>query len=339
MCISIQPAFVHDERWLSFVRANPELTLFQSPRWCAVIEKTYGFATGVLLACEGDTVVGGMPFAQIEDFRGSRRVAFPFADNVEPLPYSLWPAFEGWIGADSVPWTVRTRCRPTGLAAQSNEAAKHHMLELPASPEESRKFYHVKHIQNLKQAAKAGLTHRSLNAMDGIDIFYRLHSNVRKFKHGLLPQPYGFFRNIHDEFFPDDGFVLVAEQGDRTVSAMLFIACGSTLYYKFSASALDALLVRPNHFLITKAIEQAISLGFKQIDLGISDTEGLIRFKERIGGCASPIFSASYNIIRKSEATLQVEQALGELTSILTGSELPLAAAQRGGDVLYRFFT
>jgi CelD/BcsL family acetyltransferase involved in cellulose biosynthesis len=339
MAISIQAAVAHDERWLSFVRANPDLTLFQSPRWCSVIEKTYGFATNVLLALEGDAVLGGMPFAHIEDFRGARRVAFPFADNVEPLPDSLWPAFETWIAADAVPWTIRSRVQPTQLAAQFKEAATHHVLALPATVEETQALYHFKHVQNLKQAAKAGLTHRRLHGLDGVDAFYQLHSNVRKTKHGLLPQPYAFFRHIYDEFFPEDGFVLVAEHERRIVSAMLFIGCGSTLYYKFSASALDALLVRPNHFLITKAIEEGIALGFKQVDLGISDTEGLIRFKERIGGTASPVFSASYNPVEKTDATRQVEKALGELTSILTDAELPLAAAQRGGDVLYRFFT
>lgn len=339
MYITLREVGADDARWVSFAFSDPALTLFQSPRWSRVVAATYEFEARVLLAFEGETLVAGMPFCHIDDFRGPRRVAFPFADNVEPLPVPLWPQFEAWIANDEYPWSVRTRCEPGELADQRREAAKHHAIELPQAVEETRALYHYKHLQNVKQAEKAGLTFRRLDGIEAINVFYALHSNVRKTKHGLLPQPYRFFETIRQEFFPDEGFVLVAEQGERVVSAMLFIACGSTLYYKFSASALDALLVRPNHFLITKSIEEAVRLGFRRMDLGISDTEGLIRFKDRIGGKSSDVFAAFYNTVAKTNAVREIESALGKLTSLLTAKELPLDAAQRGGDILYRFFT
>ena len=336
--LTIREIAAHDERWLNFCAQHPELTLFASPAWSAVIERTYGFSARVLVANEGDTLVGGLPFAHIEDFRGARRVAFAFADNLEPLPSSLWPQFEAWIAQDTVPWNVRTLCEPQ-RAASSRETAKHHAIDLPSTPEEAHRAFHSKHLQNLKQAQRAGLSSRTLDGMAGIECFYDLHSRVRKNKHGLLPQPFAFFREIHAAFFPDRGFVLVAEQEGNPVSAMLFLICNGTLYYKFSASSLEALSVRPNHFLITKAIEWAIGAGLRRIDLGISDTEGLIRFKERIGGAARPVYTAAYNPREKTPEIAQVERALTDLTAILTAADAPLESAQRGGDVLYRFFT
>jgi CelD/BcsL family acetyltransferase involved in cellulose biosynthesis len=336
---TIREVDAQDERWQRFCTARPALTLFQSPGWSNVIARTYGFGMRVLLELENENVLGGLPFAHIEDFRGPRRVALAFADNLEPLPLDAWEAFESWIAADDLPWTIRTMCKPTARAASVRTAASHHAIDLPDVYEAAAERFHYKHVQNLKQAQKAGLRHRRLRSVEGVEAFYALHSLVRKNKHRLLPQPRAFFQAIYEEFFPDRGFVLLAEQGDTIVSAMLFLACGGTLYYKFSASALDALLVRPNHFLISKAIELAIEDGFDRLDLGISDTEGLVRFKERIGGAASDVYAASYNPREKTTGVAGVEKAFGDITEELTGDDVPLSAAQRGGEILYRFFT
>lgn len=328
-----------DSRWRAFCASHPDLTLFQSPSWSSVIGRTYDFSMRVLLVLEEDAVLGGLPFAHIEDFRGPRRVALAFADNVEPLPLALWDTLERSIASDTLPWTIRTTARPSELAANSRAAAYQHTIELPSTFDEARERFHYKHVQNLKQAEKAGLNWRVAADESGIVAFYELHSLVRKNKHGLVPQPRAFFEAIFEEFFPDNGFVLIAEHNDRIVSAMLFLACGRSLYYKFSASALDSLLLRPNHYLITQAIGYAIERGFDKLDLGISDTEGLVRFKDRIGGKATDVYSAAYNPLQKSAGITQVERSLGELTQLLTAAEMPVEAAQRGGDILYRFFT
>lgn len=336
--MEISEAPLHDERWLSFCAQRNDVGLFQSPEWSRSIEATYGFSMRVLLATESTKVVAGLPFAHIDDFRGARRVALAFADDLEPVPEGAWPHFEGWIAADTLPWTIRTVCVPS-LATSSKVAAQRHQIELPATFEEASQRFHYKHVQNLKQAEKAGLTHRRVSTIEGVEEFFRLHSLVRKNKHGLLPQPFALFKAIFDEFFPERGFVLLALQGEVVVSAMFFVASGKTLYYKFSASALESLLLRPNHFLISKAIETAISDGYERLDLGISDAEGLIRFKERVGGAARDVFAATYNPREKTSAVIEIEQTLGKLTQLLTEGDLPIAAAQRGGELLYRFFT
>jgi hypothetical protein len=337
--LTIHEVDARDERWHAFCASRSDLTLFQSPGWSNVIGTTYGFSMRALLALSDDRVEGGLPFAHIEDFRGPRRVALAFADNLEPLPVQLWPHFEQWILADTLPWNIRSLCVPGDRADTSRLAATHHAIDLPEAYEAAAARFHYKHVQNIKQAHKAGLTFRELTSPEGIDIFYELHSQVRKNKHGLVPQPRAFFDALYAEFFPHSGLVLLAEHAETVVSAMLFIACGTTLYYKFSASALDALNLRPNHFLITKAIERAIAAGYKRLDLGISDTEGLVRFKERIGGNATDVYAAAYNPREKLQGVKDVETALGEITTILTSADAPLSCAQRGGDVLYRFFT
>ena len=334
----IREVHAQSESWQVFCAEQAAPTLFQSPQWSAALERTYGFFMGGLIALEGDRVVAGMPYAQINDFRGGRRVTLPFSDNVEALPEQSWGIFEAYIAASGIPWSVRTRNVPTSLAGSQREAAQHHLIELPETFEAAASSFHLKHRQNYQQAQRAGLTVER-GGVELLPTFYALHTQVRRSKHGLLPQGLTFFTNICDVFFPEHGFILVAKDREQPVSAMFFLRYRDVLYYKFSASALDALRVRPNHFLITKAIEIAIEERMKALDLGISDAEGLIRFKQRIGGRASTVHAATYNAHDKSDAVKSLEQTLGDLTKLLTSEGLPDETVQKGGEILYRFFT
>jgi CelD/BcsL family acetyltransferase involved in cellulose biosynthesis len=337
--VAIEELSASDARWVSFCAQTPDTTLFQSPEWSAIIRETYDFSLRVLLATQNGAVVGGLPFAHIEDFRGPRRVALAFADNIEPLPMKLWPEFEQYLAEDSLPWTIRTLCKPSDGSHTSKVVAQHHAVHLPATFAEAEAAFNIKHKQKWRQSMRAGVTHRVDTSLDGLQTFYELHAETRKFKHGLMPQPLAFFETIHRRFFPENGFLLIAEHDESAIAAMFFLSYGSTLYYKFSASSLSSLSLRPNNLLITKAIEIAIERGYKKLDLGISDTEGLIGFKERIGGRASDVYSAVYNSREKSAAVTDVERAFGEITKALTAEDVPLAYAKRGGEILYKFFT
>jgi CelD/BcsL family acetyltransferase involved in cellulose biosynthesis len=337
--VAIEELSASDERWVSFCADRSDVTLFQSPEWSEIVRETYDFSLRVLLATEGRTVVGGLPFAHIEDFRGPRRVALAFADNLEPLPASLWHEFERYLAADALPWTIRTLCKPSDAAHSSKVVAQHHAVHLPPTFAEAEAAFNIKHKQKWRQAVRGGVTHRVDTSLDGLRLFYQLHTETRKFKHGLMPQPLAFFEAIHRRFFPQNGFLLIAEHEGAPIAVMFFLAYGSTLYYKFSASSLSSLPLRPNNLLITKVIEMAIERGYKKLDLGISDTEGLIGFKERIGGRASDVYSAVYNPREKSTAVSEVERAFGEITKVLTAEDVPSVYAQRGGEILYRFFT
>jgi hypothetical protein len=132
--------------------------------------------------------------------------------------------------------------------------------------------------------------------------------------------------------------VVAAHAAGRTVSAMLFIKWGDTLYYKFSASDLDALELHPNHYLLGKVVEEAVREGFTSVDLGISEDEGLVRFKRRLGADAVPVFSGKYLQPEKNDEVRTMETALGDLTRILTEPGVPIAAAQVAGDAVYRYF-
>jgi CelD/BcsL family acetyltransferase involved in cellulose biosynthesis len=325
----------HSARWLDFVKAHRP-TLFQSSDWADVIAATYGFPMRVAALVRGGRLVAGLPYAEVDDFRGRRRVAFAFADVCEPMGDG-WPALEHALCQEAVPWQIRSRVAP-GPLAESREVGVHQSISLAGGAEVVRSRLHPKQRANALAGERAGLTHRLLHADEAVETFYALHSRVRVAKHRLLPQPRAFFERLAERFFPDRGFVVAAQAAGRTVAAMLFIRWGDTLYYKFSASDLDALDMHPNHYLLGNVVEEAAREGFAAVDLGISEDEGLVRFKRRLGADAAPVYSGKYLQPEKSDAVRSMEAALSDLTRILTEPGVPLAAAQAAGNAVYRYF-
>jgi hypothetical protein len=325
----------HSARWLDFAKSHRP-TLFQSFDWADVVAATYGFPVRVAALARGGRLIAGLPYAEVDDFRGRRRVAFAFADVCEPLGDD-WPALERALCEDGVPWQIRSRVAP-GPQAEAREVGVHQMVSLAGGAAGVTSRLHPKQRANAIAGERAGLTHRLLSADEAVESFYALHSQVRVAKHRLLPQPRAFFERLAERFFPDRGFVVVAHAAGRTVAAMLFIKWGDTLYYKFSASDLDGLALHPNHYLLGKVVEEAASEGFTSVDLGISEDEGLVRFKRRLGAEAVPVFAARYLQPEKSDAVRSMEAAFGDLTRILTEPDVPLAAAQAAGAALYRYF-
>ena len=117
--------------------------------------------------------------------------------------------------------------------------------------------------------------------------FFDLHLTTRKYKYGLLAQPFAFFRHIWRQFLESrQGFLLLAVHDDRIVAGDLFLQWKSALYYKFNASSHDDLPHRPNDLLIWEAIRHAKLHGFTSLDFGLSDSdqEGLLRYKRKFGG-------------------------------------------------------
>ena len=326
-----------DPRWLGFVaKAGP--TLFQHPEWGSMIESVYGFPACVAMLVRGARIIGGLPYAEVKDFRGCRRVAYAFADVCEPLGEDAWSGLERALTTDGIPWQIRSRAVPFALARTVDRPGMHQAIDLPATADEARKRFHQKQRVNARRLERAGACCRKFSDASFIGPFYELFSALRKNKFRLLPQSRRHFELVAERYFPRGGFGLAAELDGRMVAGMMLLPEGDTLYIKYSASALDALELRPNNYLFSKAIDAAIESGFRRLDLGISVEPGLIRFKEHLGARSTPYHVARYGHEPPNESVRQLESALEHITKILTDPEVPLSAAVAGGDALYRFF-
>ena len=71
----------------------------------------------------------------------------------------------------------------------------------------------------------------------------------------------------------------------------MFLTYGSTIIYKYAASEVGTLDLRPNDFLVDHAIRLAIEQSFEQLDFGTSRVveTGLRRFKHKWGAVELPM--------------------------------------------------
>lgn len=327
-----------DPRWLSFV-ASARPSLFQAPRWCRLITAEYGFPAKVALALRGPTVVAGLPYAEVEDFRGPRRVAYPFSDFCDLLgDPSGWPAIEAALCADGLPWQIRSLAPPPGELQSVESPGVHQSVALPATSAQIAGIVHQKQRVNAQRLQRVGGTCRKVSDGSFLEPFYQLFATLRKRKFRLLPQSKTFFERLVSSYFPEKGFTLFAELNGNVLAAMILLAEGDTLYCKYSASNADGDSLRPSNFLFRTAVEEAIAGGYRRLDLGISVGSGLQRFKRHLGAESSPYYVGRYARQPKKEGVAEIEAALSKLTHILTEPELPLAAVVDGGAALYRFF-
>ena len=70
---------------------------------------------------------------------------------------------------------------------------------------------------------------------------------------------------------------------NEMVAANVYLICGDTLYYKFSTSRLDSLLLRPNNLLIWEGIKFAKERDLRYLDLGSSGFVAQIPNSDAIG--------------------------------------------------------
>jgi CelD/BcsL family acetyltransferase involved in cellulose biosynthesis len=327
-----------DERWISFLRlAGP--TLFQTPRWCDAMTREYGFTARVALAIRDSQVVAGLPFAEVDDFRGPRRVAYAFSDVCEPLgDISVWPHIEKALCNDDLPWQIRSRVAPTQKSDFTESPGVHQAIDLPASMEDASCKFHQKQRVNALRLDRAGVRCHCLTDERLVEPFYSLFARLRKEKFRLLPQSQAFFERLVAEYFPASGFGLLAHLGGQPLAAAILLSEGDTLYVKYSCSDPAARELRPANYIFREAIREAIARGYRRLDLGISIDPGLQRFKRHLGAVSVPYFVARYNQVATSTAVAQMESALSAITQVLTDPIVPLAAAIDAGKALYRYF-
>jgi lipid II:glycine glycyltransferase (peptidoglycan interpeptide bridge formation enzyme) len=133
----------------------------------------------------------------------------------------------------------------------------------------------------IRKAEKSDLRVEISEAQQAVREFYRLHVRTRR-RHGVPPQPWSFFLNIHKEVIKEgDGFVVLAESGGRYVAAAVFLQFGKKAIYKFGASDEAYQGFRGNNLVMWEAIRFLTQHGCQSLHFGRTDipNDGLRRFK------------------------------------------------------------
>jgi lipid II:glycine glycyltransferase (peptidoglycan interpeptide bridge formation enzyme) len=135
--------------------------------------------------------------------------------------------------------------------------------------------------RNIKKARKEGVEVTLSTSLDSIKEFYNLNCLTRKC-HGLPPQPYSFFKNVHQYVMSKSlGFVILASYKGKYVAGAVFFHFGEKPLYKYGASDRRYQHLRANNLVMWEAIKWYSKNGYKDFCFGRTEpgNKGLLQFK------------------------------------------------------------
>lgn len=340
-----------DRRWAGLHRQGG--SLFSSSTWLAAVADTYGLVPRARIALGASGApLAGIAYCEIDDPMGRRVVSFPFSDFQEPLGdlEAAATVIESLVGDRPIRFRMPADRLPdlsTKVLPDRQRNLLHHTISIDASGDSEKLFAGLKGQvrQNIRRAGRQGVEVEMRHDLEAVREFYELHVGVRTRKYRLLPQPYAFFSALHEAFGGDDRIVVALARLDgRAIAGILYIESGSTLYYKFNASATDGLSVRPNEQLIWAGMEHCLKRDLTAIDLGVSDTDqpGLVRYKRKFADVEQEVVTIGSpgdpRVAVHAAGATELRAVFGQLTAVLTDERVPPSVAEEAGAILYRYF-
>ena len=235
---------------------------------------------------------------------GRRGISLPFSDACEPLAQDA-ASFDALLQA-AISHGRKRQWRYLDLRGgrrflpecpASMQCYTHY---IPLQEDECAMFARFAHSNRraIRKAMEGGLRVEVSRGIEALRSFYAIHCRTRR-RHGLPPQPFSFFSQIHRHILSrDEGRVFLAFVEEKPVAGAMFLESGRTALYKFAASDAAHQSLRPNNLLLWRAIQWYARFGFDRIDLGRTSmgNPGLRRFKQSWGATETSHDYFRYNV-------------------------------------------
>ncbi|MEM7338514.1 MAG: GNAT family N-acetyltransferase [Actinomycetota bacterium] len=320
--------------------------VFSSRPWLACLADAFGLRFEAVTAHVDDQLVGAIPYAAIDDLRGPRITVLPFSDFIVPpvVDGAQWRSLADELMAHQVPITVGA---PSDSVVAEDDRFKatstavRHVIPLDADYDELVARCATQPRRHLRRAERADLHFRPATSIDELRAFYDIHFGVRKYRHGLLCQPFSLFECVWERFIaPGNGALMLGFDGDTVAGGCLLLSAGDTLYYKYAASHPDYRNHGVSHAAVFAAMELGLERGHRRLDLGRSDVDqpGLVDFKRRFGAEVEPVSRFTWMPDAHHGHDTGAGELLGRLSKLMVSPEVPDAVTEEAGNTLYHLF-
>ena len=316
--------------------------LFVDPAWWHVIADTYDMYVDVdWIEDAAGGVRSALPTVTINDPSGRRAVSLPFCDFVDaPMQERDWSALVTPLIETGQHVMLDTLADHPAMADprfESQVDGVDYVVAVDRAPSELVAGFSQLARRQIRRARGAGIRYRLATDLDSLRAYHQLHLGVRRFRHGLLAQPFSMFESIHEHFIePGRGGVIVGELDGVVVGGCVVLVTDSAVHYKFSASAPEQRSNGVSHGAVFAALQYTSEMGRSDFDFGRSDLAhtGLVDFKRRYRPkerllarhCAGPQLDPSFR------------GRLHQLTELFVDPSMPDSLTEFAGDHLYRYF-
>jgi len=327
--------------WDSLLTAHADRSVFHTAAWARVLVDTYGHEPAYFTHFYGGDLVGLLPVMKVSSpFLGRRAVSLPFTDFCNMLAGR--EANRSELYKLAFQWARESGCRYIefrGNGSPLSEAAPSlvfygHVINLRHGLESLFDKLDGAVRRGIRKAQESGVEIDFGTDTEAVRVFYGLHCRTRR-RHGLPPQPYGFFRNIAQYVLQHGlGFVATARWRGRPIASAIFLHHGRRAIYKYGASDYAFQQLRPNNLLMWRAIEWFAEHRFDTLHLGRTSlaNDGLRRFKLGFGAQEEKIAYYKFDMARGAFVT-EADGAEGWYNRIF--QKLPVPVLRLIGALLY----
>lgn len=341
---------VENSEWDRFVEGHPLSSFYHQSAWAKVLESSFFHVKPCyfILRNYANEIDAGLPLFLVKSkLLGDRLVSVPFTPHCDPLVRTelqweiLLDAVIEYLEMMSADFLeLRTFACANHIfngRLEGDDTYRTYELELGDNPQTLWKNFHKDCVQRaVKKAEKSDVQLRWGRDEADLQKYFKLLVLTRR-KHGFPPQPFRFFKNVWDEFFPSGKMALpLAIYNDRVIGGILLLKYRDRVHYEFVASDKKALNLRPNHFLVWEAIKQAIEEGYRIFDFGKTpaDNAGLVQFKERWGAVGNPLAYCYYSKEDHRHAFSDKSAAYRWMKNYFRFAPMPMS--KLGGEFVYR---
>jgi len=255
--------------WDDLLLTNDQSTFFYTSAWARVLHESYKYKPIYFTSIDNGKLSALIPVMEVKSFiTGKRGVSLPFTDYCQTPSVSYFG----------------------------------HTVDLTSDEKKMLGKFRSSTKRNIKKAIKEGVKVEICHSLESVREFYRLNCITRK-NHGLPPQPYIFFKKVHEHIISKKkGLVVLASNLRKTIAGAVFFHFGEKAIFKYGASDSNCHHLRPNNVVMWEAVKYFSGNGFTSISFGRTEpeNEGLLQFKRGWGVKEESINYYKYDLMKDS---------------------------------------
>ena len=336
---TVDPTEIPD--WDSQLLQTGKIDFFHSSSWARVLKESYWYSPLYFASYENGRLILSLPLMEVRSLlTGRRGCCLPFTDQCVPFFLDrkiLCESIDRCIELGKQAGWKYVDLRATAFFVDARPAWSEyfdHVISL--SRDESALFSQLapSNRRNIKRATHKALSVDIGESWDDVISFCRLNNLTRK-RHGLPPQPSRFFEKLFEHVIsPGHGMVISARYRKKVIASSIYFHFGKRAVFKYGASELSYLNLRPNNLIMWEAIKWYRDREFEILSLGRTelDNPGLIRYKRAWGAEERLIKYFRYDIKKNMFLT----QKSGQAAYVKFFSRLPVWILRVMGRLAYR---
>lgn len=279
--------------WDDLLVTSDQSTFFHTSAWAKVLHEAYSYKPVYFTLIQNSKLKILLPVMAVKSLlTGSRGASLPFTDHCPAISENqnaFDEVFEHVIDyGKKANWkAIDLKCCVSYLRGTTlpYETFLTHDLDVSQPEQEIFSSFRDSTKRNIKKAIQSGVQVKVQHSLESVKEFYRLNCITRK-AHGLPPQPFYFFKKIHEHILSQNkGFVVLAAHKNKVIAGAVFFQFGQQAVFKYGASDPKYLDLRPNNLVMWEAVKWHCQNGFSTLNFGRTELQhnGLLQFKRGWG--------------------------------------------------------